>query len=195
MALPTLAEAKAYLRVETTAEDSVITDLLSSALAWAESLIGRPITAVARTFSALEAANRDGFTPAFDLPVYPVASAALVVKDSTGDVVDVANYAIDNRLGRISGVDGYAFGAGPYVITATVGLSAHPDYATKYEPRVRALILGLTAILYHRRNPGTMTESESGTSVAYGGEGSTYGSGLPTHLQQIVNGLRARRVW
>lgn len=197
MALPTVTEIKNFLRVETAAEDSVITDLRLSALAWAESLIGRPILKAPRTFGALTSSNLDGFTPAFDLPVWPVASnPAPVVKDANGVVVDASNYALDIRLGRLSSVDGYAFSYYPYVITATVGLEAHPEYATKYEPNVRSLIMGLVSILYHRRNPGAVGESAGGgVSVQYGGEGSTYGPGVPTHLMSIVNTLRAKRVW
>lgn len=194
MALPTLVELKAYLRVETAAEDTVITDLLSSALAWAESLIGRPITAEVRTFGAQLALLFDGFATAFILPVYPIAGTGTVVTDSFGTVVDALDYSVDRATGRITAVDDFVFDEGPHEIVATVGLSAHPAYATKYEPRVRALIMGLASILYHRRNPGAVSESESGSSVSYGGEGSTYAGGVPTHLQSIVNSLRIRRV-
>jgi uncharacterized phiE125 gp8 family phage protein len=194
VALPTVAELKAYLRVEQAAEDTVITDLLSSALAWAESLIGRPIVAEARTFTAQVAYLFDGFATAFLLPVYPIAGTGTVVTDSFGTVVDAADYAVDRASGRLTAVDDFVFDEGPHVITATVGLSAHPSYATKYEPRVRALVMGLASILYHRRNPGAVSESESGSSVSYGGEGSTYAVGVPTHLQSIVNGLRIRRI-
>ena len=96
-------------------------------------------------------------------------------------------------------MNGYVFGTGPYVITATVGLSAHPDYATKYEPRARALIMGLFSILYHQRNPNATQESAGGgVSVSYGRgaySGTRGAVGLPDHLQSIVSGLLVRRVW
>lgn len=189
MSLPTLQDLKGYLRIETAAEDSVITDLLSQALAWAESEIGRPITAEQRTFAAQVALAYDGYATAFILPVYPVADTGLAITDQWGTVVDANDYSIDRATGRITAVADFAFDDGPHEITATVGLSAHPNYATKYEPRMRALILGLASILYHQRNPKASSESESGTSVSY-----DTSRGLPEHLQAIVNGLRLRRV-
>jgi hypothetical protein len=131
----------------------------------------------------------DGYSTAFLLPIYPIAAQGLVVTDPDGVVVDAADYSLGGATGRISAVDDFAFDEGPHAITATVGLSAHPDYATKYEPRVRALVMGLASILYHQRNPKASSESESGTSVSY-----DTGRALPEHLQAIADGLRIRRI-
>jgi hypothetical protein len=189
VALPTLKELKDYLRVEQAAEDSSITDLLSSALSWAESEIKRPIIAEPRTFAALSALLYDSYASTFFLPIYPVAAAALVITDPFGDVVDPADYSLDSVSGRITAVNDFVFDDGPHVITATVGLSAHPNYATKYEPRVRALVMGIAAILYHQRNPKASSESESGTSVSY-----DTSRALPLHLEQLAESLRIRRI-
>lgn len=190
MPLPSVQDLKDYLRVETDAEDSVIEDLLASALAWAASEIGRPIEAEERTFSAVVAQLWNGYTPALALPIYPVATTpAPVVTDSAGDVVDALSYEVDPATGRLSAVDGYEFDDGPHVITATVGLDAHPDYDIRYEPKVRALVMGLASILYHQRNPGVTSESEGGSSVSYRDK-----DDLPQHLRSLRESLRIKRI-
>ena len=49
MALPTLNDLKSYLRVETTAEDSLMQALLARAQAMVENWTDTPITAVSQT--------------------------------------------------------------------------------------------------------------------------------------------------
>lgn len=189
MALPTLAEAKAYLRVDTSAEDTVITDLLASAQAWAESLLGFPITAEQRTVDVPVTAYDAEYRNYFYLG-YPVASSpAIVITDANGDTVSSGTYTVDSRSGRVLANSGSSFSATPFSIVATVGLSAHPDYATKKEPILRSLIFGLTSILYRQRNPDVTSES------AGGGESTSYEMNeIPSRLRAFVHALKGPRI-
>jgi hypothetical protein len=190
MALPTLAKLKLYLRVEGTAEDEVLTDLLAQAIQWAQSLIGVPITAEQRTFYNVRPAFvGDGLGYGLSLP-YPVASTpAPTVTDADGDAVPTTDYRVDSALGWFVPDTDYAFGEAGHTIVATVGLSAHPRYAAEIEPRVNALIIGLASVLYHERNPNASSES------AGGGVSRSYRDGqLPPRLAQLAAGLRPVRL-
>ena len=189
MPLPTLAKLKGYLRIENTSQDEVLTDILSEAVAWAQSLIGIPITAEARTFYNVRPVFvGEGVGYGLALPVYPVASAALAVTDVNGDAVAGANFRIDNALGWLVPITTYSFADDDHTIVATVGLSAHPRYATEKEPLVNALILGLASVLHHERNPNASSQSEAGASVSYRDEK------LPPRLQSLVSRLRPIRL-
>ncbi len=184
MALPTGADLKTYLRIEHSAEDTLLADLILQATAWAQSLVGRPFVAVAKTIGV---DNRDAGV--FYLGEYPVkaSSPAPVITDSSGDVVDAATYALDPSTGRFTANTGSSWGVSPYQVVATVGLSAHPNYATKYEPQLRALIIGLAAVLYHHRNPGASSESSGGVSVSY------HDAEVPPQLLSIARSMRMVR--
>lgn len=192
MALPSLTELKQYLRVETDAEDAVITDVLASATAWAEGLIGKPITAEERTLVVDGATYDDYGRHQFYLPVWPVSvdsEDVAVITDKNGDTVDDSTYTVDARTGLFQTVVGEHWRAAPFSVVATVGLSVHPDYATKIEPKVRSLILGCAAILYKQRNPNAVSDSSgAGVSVSYGDHA------LPPYLEQIATLLRGSRI-
>lgn len=189
MALPTLAKLKEYLRVETTAEDAVLTDLLAQAIPWAQSLIGIPITAEARTFYNVRPVFvGEGVGYGLSLPVYPALSVGLAVTDANAAAVAGANFRLDNALGWLVPVTTYSFADASHTVVATVGLSAHPRYAVEIEPRVNALILGLASVLYHERNPNASSLSESGASVSYRDDQ------IPPRLKQLVAGLRPVRL-
>jgi hypothetical protein len=57
MALPTLAEVKTFLRVETSAEDSLIQDFMTQALARIEGWLRRPILSASAAFSGINPAS------------------------------------------------------------------------------------------------------------------------------------------
>jgi hypothetical protein len=172
MALPTVADLKAYCRIETTAEDALLTALLARAVFLWESLCGGlPITA--RTFEYVDD-PLDGYPgPAPDvrradtllLPTRPVAVTS--VEDLDGTVVDPSTYRVYPSRGRISAVAGEEFIRGPYTITYQAGLSLYPDYATAIEPVVSSAILDLAADLYWRRMAGATGESAAGESVTW----------------------------
>lgn len=189
MPLPTLATLKGYLRIETAAEDAVLTDLLAQATQWAQSLIGLPITAAARTlYNVRPVFVGEGVGYGLSLPVYPVSSAGLTVTDVNGVAVAGGNFRLDNALGWLIPITTYSFADDSHTVVATVGLSAHPRYATEIEPRVNALIIGLASVLHNERNPNASSQSEAGASVSYRDDE------LPSRLKQIVAGLRPVRL-
>ena len=130
MALPSGEDLKAYLRVENNAEDGLCDDLIESAKAYAESLIGRPIEPTQKTFSSLRPIFDEYRRSVIYLPEYPVAlSPALSIEDENGDTVSTGDYTVTDS-GRITSVTGKSFAAWPYEVTATVGLTLASDYET-----------------------------------------------------------------
>lgn len=188
MALPSGTDLKRYLRIEGTAEDALLPDLIASATAHAESLIGRPILAREQVFEGLRA-RLDPYRRSYiDLPAYPVS--AVTLKDRNGDTVDTEDYSF-TESGRITGVR--ALYGHPYEATAMVGLDLASDFDSRIEPMLRPLILGIAAIFYKQRNPNASSDSGGGgVSVSYADNGDT--AGLPPYLFAIVRQLRAPRV-
>jgi uncharacterized phiE125 gp8 family phage protein len=158
--LPTLADFKAYLRIETTAEDALCTTILLRAQAMLEAWVDTPIVPEMRT-----AVDRpEGAARALVFPARPIGDVS--VEDGDGDVVDPALYAVDAGAGLVYGRNGYRFMSGPYTMTASVGLALRPDYA-RIEPLLSQAILDLAADLYQRRTPGAQTETGSGTTISW----------------------------
>lgn len=163
MPLPTVAVLKDYLRIETTAEDGLLARLLQSAQAAVEQYLRRQIAATARTFYDVpETWVWDSATSALLIPAYPVASAGLAVTDTNGSAVASGDYRLDGRSGRVFATGGRRFGVGPYVVTATVGLSAHPDYEYLIEPVLNAAILDIASDYWDRRSPHAQQEGAGG---------------------------------
>ena len=163
MPLPTVAVLKDYLRIETSVEDGLLARLLQSAQAAVEQYLRRPITAAPRTFEDVpETWVWDGGVSALLVPAYPVASAGLVVTDTNGDAVASGDYRVDTRSGRVFAIGGRRFGVGPYVVTATVGLSAHPDYEHTIEPAINQAIFDICSDWYDRRSPHAQQEGAGG---------------------------------
>lgn len=169
MALPVLADLKSYCRIQTTAEDTMLTARLVQAQAMVEGLLGRPITAAARTDTVwIECA-----TVEFSLPVWPVTTDSLVLTDPDGDTVVSSTYSVSvNGIVRSVDLDADVFDAGRYSAAYTAGWDAHPDYTDKYEPILAMAILDVAADLYQRRNPAATQESAGGgISVTYAKNG------------------------
>lgn len=189
MALPTMTEVKNYLRVQTNAEDSVITDLLASAKAWAETLVGRPITSASRAMTGLTGIRDSYNRSVLYLPVWPAVSAGLTVVDANGDTVPGADYTLDVDAGKLISATGKYFGTPPYTVTATSGLSSGSTYSAVVEPILRSIIIALAAILYKRRNPAAVSDSSgAGASVSYGNDA------IPPHVMSLVSQIRAPRM-
>jgi len=165
MSLPTLADAKAVLRLLTTNDDAFVTQLLTRAQAAAETLLGVRITAASDTqvIYTNESTLAYNAPPSFVLTRYPIAlSPAPTITDNTGATVDASTYAIDPRTGVVRALAFGCFPSGPYTVVGNVGMSAHPDYATRIEPVLNSAILDLVADYYDRRAPGTVSESDGG---------------------------------
>ena len=163
MALPTTTDLKTYLRIETNAEDGLLTAIMGRAKAMLELWIDTPITAT--TTTAIDRAD------ALDMPVTSLvfpnrpASVTLVV-DSDGETVDASTYWTAVSSGMVYANEGVTFEYGPYTLTATVGLSLRNDYG-RLEPAIGEAILDLAADLYQRRTPGAASETAAGTTVTW----------------------------
>ena len=165
MALPTVSNLKDYLRIETTAEDTLLQALLDRAKAQLEVWIDTPITAT--NVTAVDRA--DVITPqvatSLIFPQRPIASSITVV-DSEGTTVPATEYTVNKASGVIYANEGYSFPYGPYTITATCGLSLRGDYA-RIEPMLAQCIIDLAADLYQKRTPNASSESAAGTSISW----------------------------
>lgn len=165
MALPTVADLKSYLRIETTAEDTLLTALIARAKAQLEVWVDAPITAT--NVTAVDRA--DVITPqvatSLIFPQRPIASSITVV-DSEGTTVAAAEYTVNTASGVIYANEGYSFPYGPYTITASTGLSLRGDYA-RIEPILSQCIIDLAADLYQKRTPNASTETAAGTSISW----------------------------
>lgn len=163
MALPTTADLKSYLRIETSAEDTLIAAILGRAKAMLEMWTDTPITATAQT----SVDRADAVAMPVTSLIFPRRPCNVTaVTDSEGTVVPATDYWADGRSGVIYGVDGVTFPYGPYTITATVGLSLRSDYAA-LEPLLNEAIIDLAADLYQRRTPGAASETAAATSVTW----------------------------
>lgn len=163
MALPTLSDIKAYLRIETTAEDALLTALLARAQAQVEVYCDVPITAASSTFVD-EGSVLDRPLVSLVFPRRPIGSVS--VTDADGVTVPASSYRVNASAGMIIGNDEGVFVNAPYTITCQCGLSLRPDYA-RIEPIINQLILDLAADLYQRRTPSAASESAAGTSVSW----------------------------
>lgn len=165
MALPTVAELKAYLRIESNAENTLLQALLDRAKAQLEIWIDTPITAASVT--AVDRADVISGQVATSLifPQRPIALSITVV-DSEGTTVPAAEYTVNTSSAVIYANEGYSFPYGPYTITATTGLSLRGDYA-RIEPMLAQCIIDLAADLYQKRTPNASSESAAGTSISW----------------------------
>lgn len=162
MALPTRNDAKSFLRIDTTAEDTLLDQLLARALALCERALGYPMTAASLTHVDYDELRPD----VLELPG-PFATgedSAPVVTDPDDEEVDADDYYLDPRRRLIRAKTGCLFASRPYTIVASVGLSAHPDYAARLEAIASVAILDAVAHLYFHRDPSTTAETDEGGS-------------------------------
>lgn len=176
MALPTIIDVKRYLRVQTTAEDTLLTALLASATQLVEAYLGRPILTVAARAMTDEGKTLTAYGVVTKLlvPVTPYDAATLAITDADGTALTLTtDYRVgDPWTGEVFAAVGTSFPNGPYTLTADVGLETASDYATRIEPVLFVCILDVVADLWHRRNPAASTESTGGgVSTTYTAEG------------------------
>lgn len=163
MALPTTSDLKSYLRIESTAEDTLLAALLGRAKAMLEGWIDCPITAESQ--SAVDRGETlDAPLLSLVFPRRPIGS--VVVTDAEGATVDATTYTVDPRSGILYAKPGTEFGNAPYTITCNVGLSLRADYA-RIEPLLNEMILDLAADLYQRRTPGAASEKAGDTTISW----------------------------
>lgn len=163
MALPTVADLKAYLRIESTAEDVLLAALMARARSMLETWIDVPITAEVQTAED-EATSLARPVRALVFPRRPMSVTAVV--DSRGETVPPSDYRGSVTSGVIYAQHDTAFAYGPYTITALVGLTLRPDYG-RLEPVLSQAIVDVAADLYQRRTPGAATETVAGTTISW----------------------------
>jgi hypothetical protein len=173
MALPTLADLKGYLRVDGTAEDTVLTMILASATAKCAAYLERPFVAILMTFvDPAQTMVAYGRITELVIPMWPVHRGAPspadpvipapVITDQDDAVVDAATYRVDSRSGRFIALTGDTFANGPYTISCYIGLSAFPEYSTAIEPVIAQAIMDTASDLYSNRSPGASMETAGG---------------------------------
>lgn len=196
MALLTLAQIKADLRVESDAEDETLTRFLAEAIARVKAIarqrdtvLGTPIST---TFFPLKAYRNEHGRSVLLLPMWPVLASPLpVVTDGDGVVVVSSNYTVTSRLARIQGIIDYTFSDFPYSVVATVGLETDPLYATEIEPVINTAIRDIVADKYQHRNPSSSSESTAGVSVSYDSDG----FGIPERARMLLDDVMPLRPW
>lgn len=164
MALPSVADLKSYLRIESNAENTLLTALLARAKSQMELWIDCPITATAQTF--VDPCYQDSGKPVTSIvfPRRPIAVTSIV--DADGVTMPTTEYWVDGSAGMIYSETGYSFSNPRYTITANVGLSLSQQYTT-WEPVISQCILDLAADLYQKRTPNASAESAAGTSISW----------------------------
>lgn len=173
MALPTVNDLIAYLRIESeesTAETGLLTNLLARAKAAVEAWLDVPISTLSDQEFTDEGCT-DPFGPSLRkllVPYSPIDATSVVVEDKDGDTVVATDYRVKGLTGEIIADPGVLFTNPPYTITCDVGLATHPQYGTRIEPVLSQAILDLAADYYHARNPRASSESAGGgASTSY----------------------------
>jgi uncharacterized phiE125 gp8 family phage protein len=195
MALPTVAQIKARLRIEDDVEDGDIAIMRASAIGTIEELTGRPLTAVERTF-VIECPADIGVCTSFFLPLYPVKHADpdfVTIADVDEVDVDAADFRVSTTSGRIHALGSFSFSNFPLTVVATVGLSLLPDYSTRVEPILSQVLLDLCADWYQRRSPAALAESPGGgvmTQWMGQGMGGMESPGIPMRITQMLQPYR-----
>lgn len=172
MALPTNADLKLVLRIQTTGEDTFLTALVARAQAACEAFLDRPITAASSTWTDwVDSGRYPAVVDRLVIPVRPFTPAGLSITDADGVTLSsTTDYYVPT-----SGWDavvrarpGVRFTNGPYTLTASAGLSTDARYSTLIEPAIAAAILDTAADLYRRRLAAAAQESSGGgVAVAY----------------------------
>lgn len=182
MALPTTADLKTYLRIESNAEDTLLAALLVRAQAMLEGWIDCPIAAESQT--AVDRGDTlDAALISLVFPRRPIAAVTLA--DADGATIPATDYTVEGRSGVLYAKPTVTFDNPPYTITASCGLSLRADYA-RIEPLLGEMILDLAADLYQRRTPGASSEKAGDTTIAWDASRET--------VARVIKSLRLLRL-
>ena len=187
MTLPTLQNLKDYLKVETTAEDTALTAMLSRATGIVEQYLGRPITArevtvTDRGRTGCAVVKLLGFVCPID------TGEAITVKDADDATVASTTYTVDGETAVFYAEPGESFGNPPYSLTFTAGLSARVDYEAVVEPAISQAILDVAADFWRRRVGNVSQASSVGDSEAYSGDP------IPARTKLLIDSFRLRQL-
>lgn len=150
-----------------------------------EQELGVPITQATKAWTDRAQTQRTDYSPTSLLLPRPIATAGLTVVDADARTLDPVEYDTTELVetGMLYAGRGYSFSNGPYSGSASVGLSAHPDYASRLEPIVNGIILDLVAEWYQHRSPGASQESDPGVSTSY------FDGALPPRVRRMLRSL------
>lgn len=122
-----LTEAKAWLKINFSTEDALISSLITSVRVWLEQFTGKTLTS--KKYTAYITVNDYGYD--FDLPYGPVNSITEVYDKDAESVVDTANYELYGGKLRIN----YN---GEFKVTYTAGYGSCPDALVQDMKRILA---------------------------------------------------------
>ena len=97
----TTSEAKDFIRVDTTADDTIIGQMITQARIWCENYISRDIVAKNRTLYLASVNER------FVLPFSPVASISSITVEGTA-TTDYETYGLDDKIIALNKMRGYS---------------------------------------------------------------------------------------
>jgi uncharacterized phiE125 gp8 family phage protein len=146
----TLAEAKLYLKLDTTSDDDLVTTLITAARARAEWHTGRALITQSWTLWL------DTWPDIVTIPLPPlqaVTSVTTYTQDDTAHTVDPSTYIVDHAANRLARKQTCAAPTGlrrinAIAVTFTAGYGAA---ATDVPALLREAILELIAFLYENR--------------------------------------------
>lgn len=164
-----IEKLKAYLRITTNADDTLLGTLITIAHGDAESYLGVPVIAAERTYSVSVGLN-EGY---LSVPGPMDTSADITVTDPDGSEWDIGAFHINGPAGLLSTGGSLAgrsmLTPGTWEVTCTSGLSLRPDYESAIKPVVELFYLMRAADLYINRNVRTASERDGDTSIALDG--------------------------
>lgn len=200
MSLPTVADLRDRLRIETTAEDTLLQTLLDTAYATIQAFLRRPIGLELFSVSMEAPLNANVVSQRrLVLPIFPIGapgdsaanysvSQAIELTDGDGTVVPTTDYRIDASLGIVFAEDTFAFDTWPYTCVFAAGLGARADY-DQVEITIGGAILDLAMDYYQRRNPAASSENTGGgISTQY------HEHGIPLRVENAIKRYRMARV-
>lgn len=186
MSLPFDDEVKAYLRVTTDVEDTLISQINLSAQAWLRAFYNVPLGTAGRTFTGLwpRIGNQHEQDTRLVIPIRPCATTASIT-DGDGAAVDSTTYVINARTGYVEAKRNQSFPNPPYEITTNVGFELHPEYFTDVEPILRQAVFWAASTYYRNRNVAALYEQSGGqVSITYTDKE------IPPLLLGLMNRLR-----
>lgn len=184
MALPTVTDIKAVLKIQTTAEDTLLQGMHNRACALMVAVLGRPYEAVERTWIDEGGRVRAyGSLTTLNIPVGPIDPETLVIEDTDAvELVVTDEYrAPEPADALVRAATGLTFSNPPYRLTADVGLSADPEYTTLIEPVLAQALIDTVSDWWSRRSPAATNESTGG------GVSTTWETlGLPRRVREAL---------